>query len=171
MLFASLTVKPRAFNTKLLLFRSPPTRFKWLNSFYDFIPSVYIQRYVCYSAAHQIHKQKVKRGNCWRHHRATFVMDLASSFLLPPLLPKLALTTDSRGFLDKLLNFPARRRSLFPQLKALPANFSSEANLRFHREGEGCKMLLTGAQTGSHIGGSWDHDNPFHSRSPEKGDH
>ena len=62
-------------------------------------------------------------------------MDLASSFLLPPLLPKLALTTDSRGFLDKLLNFPARRRSLFPQLKALPANFSSEANLRFHREG------------------------------------
>ena len=32
-------------------------------------------------------------------------------------------------------------------------------------------MLLTGAQTGSHIGGSWDHDNPFHSRSPGNGDH
>ena len=26
------------------------SRFKWLNSFYDFIPQVYIQRYVCQSA-------------------------------------------------------------------------------------------------------------------------
>ena len=147
-------------------------RFKWLNSFYDFIPQVYIQRYVCYSAAHQINKQMVKRGNCWRHHSATFVMDLASSFLLPPLLPKLALTTDSRGFLDKLLNFPARPLQPLPPIKGSACKFFQWGQSEISQGGrEGCKMLLTAAQTGSHIGGSWDHDNPFHSRSPEKGDH
>ena len=101
-----------------------PSRFKWLNSFYDFIPWVYIQRYVCRSATNGKYTNKyagksklVKRGNA---KRATS----ASSFLLAPLPPKLALTTDSRGFFDKLLNFP--RRGLFHQLTALAANFSSQ---------------------------------------------
>ena len=86
------------------------SRFKWLNSFYDFIPQVYIQRYVCQSATNQIHKQidrksKLKRGKCKAQY--LWWTWLASSFLLAPLPPKLALTTDSREFFDKLLNFTA----------------------------------------------------------------
>ena len=105
------------------------TSFSWVTSIFMSViapQTKYTNKYVGNS-------NRAKKGKCYGC--ATSLVDSASSFLLAPLPPKLALTTDSRGFLDKLLNFPARRRSLFPQLKALPANFSSEANLRFHREG------------------------------------
>ena len=90
-----------------------------MTSFPRFISNVMSARVpqTKYTNKYRGKSELVKRGNAKRNTR------LASSFLLAPLPPKLALTTDSRGFLDKLLNF---HRGLFHQLTALTANFSNQ---------------------------------------------
>ena len=69
------------------------------------------------NATNKIHRKSrhEKKRKCKAQH--LWWTWCASSFLFAPLPPKLALTTDSRGFLDKLLNFPLS--GLYHQLTAL----------------------------------------------------